>query len=226
MLFHRFNKDSVVPIPPTTAPAIEASEWLTLSEASDLLGVHPTTLRAWADKGQVRTFRTPGGHRRFSAADLRRFLKVGSRLAPPMADPAEGLLAGALSMARRQVAELDESMPTVRGRFDEAERARKRESGRQLLALAIRYAARQGDHEQALAEARQLSRAYGVDAAQRGLRAVEVARLVCVFRGALLEALSTGPAGERDAHLREDIEHFMEEILFEMLDGHEGSSEK
>ena len=50
-------------------------QWLTLKEASEFLGVHFTTLRKWADEGEIRVFRTPGGHRRFSLADLRRFLE-------------------------------------------------------------------------------------------------------------------------------------------------------
>src|SRR3989442_6667548 len=45
-------------------------EWLGLEEAARRLSVHPATLREWADKGRIRTFRTPGGHRRFSESDV------------------------------------------------------------------------------------------------------------------------------------------------------------
>ena len=45
--------------------------WLRLSAACRLLGVDQSTLRRWADSGQVRTFRTPGGHRRFAEEDIR-----------------------------------------------------------------------------------------------------------------------------------------------------------
>jgi len=44
--------------------------WLSLSEASGLLGVHASTLRRWADSGRVPCQRTPGGHRRFSRHQL------------------------------------------------------------------------------------------------------------------------------------------------------------
>jgi len=43
---------------------------LSLQEASERLHVHADTLRQWADRGRIRTFRTPGGHRRFQAADV------------------------------------------------------------------------------------------------------------------------------------------------------------
>src|SRR3954471_2848897 len=64
--------DSLVAQP--VVPSIP-QQWLTLKEASEFLGIHFTTLRHWADGGSIRVFRTPGGHRRFSAADLRRFLE-------------------------------------------------------------------------------------------------------------------------------------------------------
>ena len=48
-----------------------ATRWITLGQACKLLGVNESTLRRWADAGHVRSFRTPGGHRRFSEEDLR-----------------------------------------------------------------------------------------------------------------------------------------------------------
>ncbi len=48
----------------------EETRWLTLGEAADLLHVHRTTLRRWADEGQVPFMLTPGGHRRFAASDV------------------------------------------------------------------------------------------------------------------------------------------------------------
>lgn len=51
--------------------------WLTLSEAIDVLGVHETTLRRWADKGAIKTVRTPGGQRRFLQEDVERIAREG-----------------------------------------------------------------------------------------------------------------------------------------------------
>lgn len=48
----------------------ESREYLRLSEAAAALGVHPDTLRRWADKGRVPVTRTPGGERRFARADV------------------------------------------------------------------------------------------------------------------------------------------------------------
>jgi len=46
------------------------AEWLTLSQAAALLGVHPSTVRRWADHGDLPVKLTPGGHRRFRRAEL------------------------------------------------------------------------------------------------------------------------------------------------------------
>ncbi|HXX36951.1 MAG TPA: helix-turn-helix domain-containing protein [bacterium] len=55
------------------------TEWLTLGEAARMLGVDETTLRAWADAGKVRVYRTPGGHRRFNASDVDTLLREAPR---------------------------------------------------------------------------------------------------------------------------------------------------
>ena len=46
------------------------NEWLSLAEASALLGVAAATLRRWGDAGKVPMKRTLGGHRRFSRTGL------------------------------------------------------------------------------------------------------------------------------------------------------------
>ena len=47
---------------------------LRLSDAAAIVGVHPETLRRWADAGKVRSFRTPGGQRRFYRDDVENLL--------------------------------------------------------------------------------------------------------------------------------------------------------
>lgn len=60
--------------------------WLTLGEASRFLGVDESTLRGWADAGRIATFRTPGGHRRFSRAALEQFLRRSRQTTERLAD--------------------------------------------------------------------------------------------------------------------------------------------
>ena len=44
-----------------------------------LFGVHPQTVKKWADKGQLVGFRTPGGHWRFRREDIDQALNAERR---------------------------------------------------------------------------------------------------------------------------------------------------
>ena len=65
-------------LPPDTPDHDDA--WLTLSQAARFLDVHPTTLRRWANNGDLPAMVTPGRHRRFAATDLARFARERSAL--------------------------------------------------------------------------------------------------------------------------------------------------
>jgi excisionase family DNA binding protein len=44
-----------------------------ITEAAQILGVHPNTLRKWADADTVPHYRLPSGYRRFSIVEMERF---------------------------------------------------------------------------------------------------------------------------------------------------------
>jgi excisionase family DNA binding protein len=48
---------------------------LSIKEASHILGVSAVTLRHWTDEGKIPAFITPGGHRRYSLAILKKFIR-------------------------------------------------------------------------------------------------------------------------------------------------------
>ncbi len=52
-----------------------------IAAAAEMVGVHPNTLRKWADQGLVPHMKLPSGHRRFSVVEMEKFrcqLQVGS----------------------------------------------------------------------------------------------------------------------------------------------------
>ncbi|HZG92034.1 MAG TPA: helix-turn-helix domain-containing protein [Pseudonocardia sp.] len=92
--------------------------WLTVGEAARTLGMSRTTLLAAEEAGLLTPLRTPGGHRRYSPAELHRYLARGGATAPavlPVAavapDPAPvdppGLAAAARAAVRPLVHALD-----------------------------------------------------------------------------------------------------------------------
>lgn len=54
----------------SAATAAGGPRLLSVSAAARMLGVSPSSLRAWAAAGRVPCVRTPGGHRRFDLDDL------------------------------------------------------------------------------------------------------------------------------------------------------------
>jgi excisionase family DNA binding protein len=48
---------------------------LNVGQAAAYLGVSAASLRSWSNQGLVPVYRTPGGQRRFSTADLDGFIR-------------------------------------------------------------------------------------------------------------------------------------------------------
>lgn len=49
---------------------------INIKEASDLLGVSKKTLRRWEKLGKLKTYRTPGNHRRYIKEDLLKIMDI------------------------------------------------------------------------------------------------------------------------------------------------------
>jgi excisionase family DNA binding protein len=52
----------------------DTDDLLRLREVAELLGVRTATIARWAREGKLTPLRTPGGHRRYSKADICRLL--------------------------------------------------------------------------------------------------------------------------------------------------------
>jgi excisionase family DNA binding protein len=70
----------------TTTPLI-----FTTYDIGRMTGTDPTTVHKWIDKGLLRGYRTPGGHRRVRAEDLRGFLSAHGMPMPKELGGAESL---------------------------------------------------------------------------------------------------------------------------------------
>ncbi|MCB0071228.1 MAG: helix-turn-helix domain-containing protein [Caldilineaceae bacterium] len=201
-----------------TGSSNEIPQWLTLSEASDFLGVHYTTLRSWADNGDIPVFRTPGGHRRFSVGDLRRFL-ADRNASTALANSGE-LLDVAVGRVREQIQQ--QGMTWLHG-GDEDVRDLRRERGRQLFGLAVSYVMKAQQRDRILEDGRMLGWEYGHEAALGGITLSTTGRAVQFFRNQLSEVVRDSSEGldEEDLQIRQLLNHFLDEVLYAVLDGYE-----
>ena len=47
---------------------------LSIGKASNMLGVHPNTLRDWSDNLKIESVKTPGGHRKFPLSEVQKHM--------------------------------------------------------------------------------------------------------------------------------------------------------
>jgi len=188
----------------------DMSTLLALGEASEYLGVHPSTLRTWAIQGRIVAVRTPGGHRRFRREDVEH-LKTAFRLDPePKDESAVAAQALATMPAPAQAWSQGLTLP---------EREEHRVLGHKLLNLAIRYILRAHGHEAMLEEARHLGSQYGYTAKASNLALRDAMRAFTFFRDRLSDALQADgvTVGAEELHLQRRIQTFMDEVLMAMV---------
>lgn len=208
-----------------TAVSDNQNEWLSLSEASALLGVHPTTLRRWADSGNFPCLRTPGGHRRFRTADVVAWTQGTQTTA--LAPGAETLVQSAVGYTRQEMARNHVTHESWYTAFEqEDDRQQMRDTGRRLFGLAIQYMSRTHEHEPVLQEGRRIGEFFGQQSAELKISLVDTVRALFFFRESLLRAAKPGQAnpGQYDAEdvrIHRQLRYFMDEVMYACLASYE-----
>jgi excisionase family DNA binding protein len=194
---------------PTIQPT--AAGWLSLHEASERLKIHPATLREWADRGRIRTFRTPGGHRRFSVEDVD---ALSAEAAPELALFMSALVGQArLATSAGQLA----TEPWY-SRFDEAAKARQRELGHDLMRLLVTYLS--DTDKDWTSDLRVLGGRYAGLAHDTGLSLGDAMRAFHLFEGLVhtsakqLSAVQVGGSADFERH----VGWFLNEVRVAMVE--------
>jgi excisionase family DNA binding protein len=122
----------------------DSSEWVSLREAADILGVHPATVRNWADRGDLPARRTPGGHRRFRRVDLEQHARSAGEMQPT---EVQVIIQSALGQARIQVGEGTLEKTQWYAGMSEETKVAMRHAGRRVLAELRDFLASDGGDE-------------------------------------------------------------------------------
>ena len=201
----------------------ESTRWTSLGHACRILGVNESTLRRWADEGQVRSYRTPGGHRRFAESDLLTLVNSGGKADE---QPYRKLGNAALTRIRRDLSrERGHSASWYEGTASEESRERLRLLGRRLVDLVPDYLARQG-RGRIEAEAGNIGHEYGRELSRIGLSSREAVQAFTFFRNGLTEAAKDfahrdGLAPEEADKAREQIIALADVVLLALLEAYE-----
>jgi excisionase family DNA binding protein len=184
--------------------------WLSLDQAAKRLSVHPATLREWADRGRIRTFRTPGGHRRFSEADV---TELGAQAKPNMSL----LMHATVGHARIATSDGRLASESWYSRFDDAAKTQQRELGMQLVQMLISFLS-EGDRDWS-AEIRLLGARYASLARDVGLSLGDAMRAFHLFEGIVrLSVTELGAAKVGRADLETNVGWFLNEVRVAMVE--------
>lgn len=162
--------------------------WLTIQEASDLLGVSPATLRRWTGSGDLEAFVTPGGHRRFERSSLLGLLPAGTKRRRKLRELGE-TPERIVGQYRRELAERSAG-ERFSGLSDE-DREAFRDPGRRILAgiLGFLDAPSGVESEAALVDALEAARRYGALGRERGFSVDVLTETFLRFRMPFLDEL-------------------------------------
>lgn len=161
-----------------------SDEWLSLSAAAGVLGVHPSTVRSWSDHGYLPVHRTQGGHRRYRRTEVELWMQARQNNGR---DGSSQIVQNALRNTRMQIEEGRIETEQWYQKLDDEARSLYRRSGRALLQGLLGSLG--GDDPSADAEARSLGYEYASRGWRYGLTASEATRAFLFFRSALLGSM-------------------------------------
>ena len=206
-----------------------AKNWLSLKAAADQLGVHPSTLRRWADDGAISVMLTPGGHRRFAQADIDQFAAsepVQSTVA--VQEVVQQQWAQKAIAQSRQGVDSRQKSSWMKAQDSES-RIQFRLLGQRLVGLTMQYIAMHDGGEELLDEARDIGRIYAKTSIQTGMPLTETLRASLFFHNTLLETSLQWPesatvSAETNQHLLSRINSLLNTVHLAIAGQYESSS--
>lgn len=194
-------------------------DWLSLSAAAELLGVHPSTVRLWSDKGLLPVHRTKGGHRRYKRDEVMLWAQTSREVRTVQP---EDMMQSAVRNVRIQVTEGKLEAESWYQKLDEEARIQYRQSSRSLFQGLMNYLA--STNEDAASEAFAVGYEYASRARRYNLSYVDATRAFMFFRKVLIESVmkvyseANIPSGKAWEEMLGKMHTFTDQILISLLD--------
>ena len=204
------------------------TDWLSLQEASDMLGVAASTLRRWGDAGRVPMRRTLGGHRRFFRQAIHQ-LRDGQVPSASHPQPAGAVARPQSSAHGWGVDEHEMARQGWHMRLaTQAPAERMRGLGQRLLGLLIQYLNRHEEDSRFLQEAHAVGANYGRETRAANARMHDTVEAFLYFRNTFTEMAMPIPGIAQPTDmdealaLQKRLNRFMDAILLGLIGGFEG----
>ena len=196
---------------------------ISISEASSILGVSEVTLRQWTDGGKIKAFVTPGGHRRYSRAELKRFM-----------GPHQKMLG-----IKDLVTELEDVAPILRevartflqsspwyNKLNNESQEYLASLGRRLLNLIIQCVTEPSKQEETMKAVRDVGFSFGETTAKLGLPLTDSVQVFIQHRDPIM-SVTTSLMKRREGFNHRIVEaiplvdHAMDEALVSLVTAHQ-----
>lgn len=160
---------------------------VTISQAAAMLGVSEVALRHWTDDGRIEAFITPGGHRRYSKSELKKFMSshrktIGKRDLVAMIEATGKLHSeiGRTSLADRNWF----------SRLRDDERLELAQFGRDMLGIISSYINEPAKREETLKYGKDVGCGFGETLARLGLPLVDSVETFILHRDPIMTAIA------------------------------------
>ncbi len=200
---------------------------LSISQASQVLGVSEVTLRQWTDEGRVEAFITPGGHRRYSETELRRFMGTKNRI-----HGIKDLVARMELTPERehQIAKTQFSQATWYKNLDKDSRSRLGEMGRGVFELVITYISKPNKRDETIEKARISGKVFGEYLIEMGLPLTDAMEAFMMHRSPLVTAAADlmkkrKAMNERTAEAIPLVTQITDEVLLSLVAAYQNHEE-
>ena len=161
-------------------------EWLSLSDAADVLGVHPSTVRLWSDKGVLPVHKTQGGHRRYKRSEISLWAQTSTKSRMEALQP-ESMMQEVIRAVRVQISEGSLEAESWYQKLDDDARSQYRMGARSLFHGLMNFIG--ANDEDAASEAYAIGYEYASRARRYNLSYVDAAKAFLFFRNALIESV-------------------------------------
>ena len=194
-----------------------------ISEACQILRVSETALRQWTDEGKIKAFVTPGGHRRYLVADLKKFMisphkAIGIRdLVVELEDAAHPL---------REIARTSLPAKAWYNKLNTDSQQCLASLGRNMLQVIIRYVTEPSRREETMIMANDIGREFGQILAKLGLPLIDSVEAFILHRDPIMNA-ATQLMKRKESFTGRVVDaiplvaHIMDEALVSLVAAHQ-----
>ncbi len=196
---------------------------LSISEASQKLGVSEASLRQWTDEGKIKAFLTPGGHRRYSHVELKKFISAHHKtlgvkdLVVELEDTVQ---------IHREIGRTSLNTTSWYSELDSESQERLAHLGRGLLDVTIRYIAEPSRREEIIKLVRNIGYDHGEMLAKSGLPLTNTVEAFISHRDPMMNAI-TNLMSKREAFSGRIVQaiplvtRIMDEALVALVEAHQ-----